>query len=139
MKLKEAIDKTNPFLDKVRNESLQAADFEEIGGIMNKIYSVFSSIRGVEYTGASKVIHLFCPNLVVMWDGYMRTKYSKYYRTSDGKSPSDFVAFQKLMQELSKNVKWNNRNKTLAKAIDEYNYVTITLPQLNKLKKARSK
>ena len=42
------------------------------------------------------------------------------------------------MQGLFKNVKWEDNKKTLAKAIDEYNFVTVTLPIQN-IEKARDK
>lgn len=130
MKLKDAVRKCGRLFGNLREKSLQTVDFDEIGEIVNKIYSSLSSIKGVEYTGASKVMHLFCPNLIVMWDGYIRAEYKRHYIICDGSSPKDFLSFQKLMQRLCKNVRWNDSSKTLAKAIDEYNYVTITLPKL---------
>ncbi len=39
------------------------------------------------------------------------------------------------MKEMFKDADWKNKSKTLAKAIDEYNYVTITLPEMTKQKK----
>jgi hypothetical protein len=39
------------------------------------------------------------------------------------------------MQEMFKDVEWEQEDKTLAKAIDEDNYVVITLPELEKQKK----
>jgi hypothetical protein len=42
------------------------------------------------------------------------------------------------MQHLFKNVKWGDNEKTLAKAIDEYNFVTVTLPIQN-MEKAQNK
>jgi len=35
---------------------------------------------------------------------------------------------------MFKDIKWKNKNRTLAKVIDEYNYVNITLPALKKIK-----
>lgn len=49
-----------------------------------------------------------------------------------------YIQFLKDMQHLFKNVKWEDENKILAKAIDEYNYVLVTLPIQN-TEKARDK
>jgi hypothetical protein len=38
------------------------------------------------------------------------------------------------MQDRLKNIEWNMPNKTLAKAIDEYNQATITIPKRPKRK-----
>ena len=41
------------------------------------------------------------------------------------------------MQKKFGAIKWNETGKTLAKAIDEYNYITITFPRLEKQRKKR--
>jgi hypothetical protein len=43
------------------------------------------------------------------------------------------------MQKKFGTIKWNETGKTLAKAIDEYNYITITFPRLEKQRKRHSK
>jgi hypothetical protein len=66
-----------------------------------------------------------------MWDSYIRN----YYRfKGDAQS---YINFLKLMQKKFKAIKWNETGKTLAKAIDEYNYITITFPRLEKQRKKR--
>jgi len=64
-----------------------------------------------------------------MWDGYIK----KHYGFREG-AANDYVNLLKKMQEMFKDVKWEQGDKTLAKAIDEYNYVVITLPELEKQK-----
>jgi len=81
------------------------------------------------------------PKLFVMWDDFIRggkTKKSyrklpivikhqwaprKYSRNADG-----YLCFLKDMQCMFGHLKSPQKSKTLAKAIDEFNYVSITLP-----------
>ena len=80
---------------------------------------------------ASKIFHLFCPNLIVMWDDCIRREYGKkkcrekYGIKIEGNNPTwqDFLNFQKLMQKKFGHIDWDEKEKTLPKAIDEYNYV----------------
>jgi hypothetical protein len=133
IKLKNAIEKCKPLFEKIKHENFQNVNFDSIKDIVAEIYSTLSKIKGVEYTGASKIMHLFNPNLFVMWDSYIRN----YYRfKGDAQS---YINFQKLMQKKFGTIKWNETGKTLAKAIDEYNYITITFPQLKKQRERRSK
>jgi hypothetical protein len=74
MDLNEALDKCRPLFEQLREERFQTANFDEIGEIVKQIYSILSKVKGVEYTGVSKLMHLFCPNLFVMWDGFIRRK-----------------------------------------------------------------
>ena len=64
-----------------------------------------------------------------MWDGYIKRHYGF------GNTAEDYVEFLRKMKEMFKDVDWKDKNKSLAKAIDEYNYVTITLPEMAKQKK----
>jgi hypothetical protein len=131
IKLKNAIDKCKPLFEKIKYENFQNVNFDSIKDTVAEIYSTLSKIKGVEYTGASKIMHLFNPNLFVMWDSYIRN----YYRfKGDAQS---YINFQKRMQKKFGTIKWNETGKTLAKAIDEYNYITITFSRLEKQRKKR--
>lgn len=74
----------NRFLKKL---DFRNADFNEIKEIVEKIFNSLSKVKGVEYTGASKIMHLFNKNLFVMWDGYIRKRYGY---EKDAKSYLDF-------------------------------------------------
>jgi len=76
-----------------------------------------------------------------MWDTYIRGEkskkiydqleaikngtyqYKKYSKYSDG-----YIDFLQDMQDKFKKLNFINDEKTLAKAVDEFNYVNITLP-----------
>ena len=123
--LKKAITECKPLFERVKGKDFRGAKLPEIRDVVEKIYSKLSGVYGVEYTGASKVMHLLNRDLFVMWDRDTREKYG--FDVADG---DDYFNFLKLMQEKVKNIEWNDPNKTLAKAIDEYNQATITIPRM---------
>jgi len=53
-------------------------------------------------------------------------KIKKYWNT-----PEDYFQFLKDMQGRFKDINFQSNEKTFAKAIDEFNYVNITLPIQN--------
>jgi len=129
--LKNAIEECRSLFEKIKDKDFQDANFDGIKEVVEKIYTTLSGVKGVEYTGASKIMHLFNKNLFVMWDGYIRDGYG--YKSD----AEDYLNFQKHMQNKFRGVGWDKPNKTLAKAIDEYNYVSITLPKLEKQRKGK--
>jgi len=89
-------------------------------------------------------MHLKNRCVFVMWDGYIKgEKAKKYYDeleiVKNGKwkikkyknNPKDYFQFLKDMQEKFKDINFKSIEKTFAKAIDEFNYVNITLPIQN--------
>ena len=63
-----------------------------------------------------------------MWDKYIREEYGF------GKSADEYVRFLKECQSAAKDIKWQHDSVSLAKAIDEYGYVNISLPAVQKEK-----
>ena len=104
------------------------------------IFSRLSAMDEVRYTGATKVMHLECPELFVIWDAYIRGEQPKRfyvnlpcirqkkwrYRKYD--KAKEYVEFLSDMQSRVRDLEYTNRSKTLAKAIDEFNFVNVTLP-----------
>ena len=93
-----------------------------------------------EATGASKILHIINPELFVMWDGAIRGGYG-FSRKYGGKQ---YVSFLRRMQMLAnyaiEQVKrecdvsreeaiteLKCEGHTLAKALDEYNFVKFTM------------
>ena len=143
--LENALNKCKPFFDELKDKEFKVADFNELKDKIKKVYSVLSKIEGVKYTGASKIFHLFCPKLIVMWDSYIRKEYrkKKYKKEYDirikGETAEDFLNFQKLMQKIFGHINWKEEKKTLPKAIDEYNYMTYTVPKLRRKQKPQER
>lgn len=123
VKLENVLENSKHFVNKLKqnNLTIQNADFDKISEIVKKLYSELSAIPGVEFTGASKVIHLLNRDVFVMWDEKIRKAYSV------GKGADDYFGFLKMMQTEFGHINWNKPHKTLAKAIDEYNYTKYSL------------
>jgi len=113
------IKKLSPIFKKLENKSFQEVDFSDkkIRKDIKLVYGEFK--KHVRQTGTSKVIALKNPNLFVMWDTGIR----KLYHIDNKGSPDDYIEFLKKMKEEFKDIKWQNKNRPLAKVIDEYNYV----------------
>jgi len=82
-----------------------------------KIYHDLSSIKGIRFVGATKIMHILAPNFFMMWDTGIRKHYG--FDTS----PKSYLDFMKKMQELYKQGKFKKINKkfTIPRAIDMYN------------------
>ena len=109
-----------PPFDKLKKENFKTINFDKYKEDIGKIFISLSLIKGIEKTGAPKLMHLKIPEVFVMWDSFIRNYYG--FKKGDGE---DYFAFLKLMQEKFKNAKIN-QGRTLAKSIDEHNYKTIT-------------
>ena len=118
---------SQPILEKLENERIETADINNIRKDIREIYSRLSEIIGVEYTGASKLMSLNNTNLFVMWDKYIREEYGF------GKSADEYVRFLKECQQASKDIKLQD-SLSIAKIIDEYNYINISYPAVQKEK-----
>jgi len=136
VELKVALDSCKPLFNNLKDKDFRTINFDKIANEIKNIYSILSKVKGVEFTGASKIFHLFCPKLIVMWDSYIRDEYKKkkyekkYNIRIEENTPEDFLNFQKLMQKIFGHIDWSDERKTLPKAIDEYNYVMFTLPRI---------
>jgi len=130
--LKNAIVGSAPLFESVKEKDFRTVKFDEIKDTVKRIYSMLSKVLGVEYTGASKVMHLLNRNLFVMWDKDTREEYGYYIADEN-----DYFDFQKKMQEKFGGIEWRMASKTLTKAIDEYNQVNIAIPKKEQRKKQR--
>ena len=144
---KETIRRLDRVFGKLENKDFQTIDFESYKSGISKIYGTLSSIKGIEHTGASKIMHLRLPKVFVMWDDYISgRKPKKYYENLEitrrgywsfkryGRNSKGYIGFLKDMQERFKGIKCP-AGKTLPKAIDEFNYVKITLEIQRAMKK----
>lgn len=144
-------------------------DFSALGGYTiqtiqleshrNRIEAMFdrlAKIKGVEYTGTPKVMHLMLPELFVPWDAYIRGRNDMEDRLYVGLSCVNskkwclvrydqngcgYVDFLLDMQSRVRNLAYSTSGKTLAKILDEWNYVQVTIPiqAIEKAEKERRK
>jgi len=134
IELRDAFELCEPILNELKNFDIKTANLDQIKTPIITLYDVLSKIKGVEYTGASKVLHLRNRNLFVMWDDYIRAGYE-----IKEKNGANYFKFLKRMQSDFGSIEWEDPSITLAKAIDEYNYVEHTLPALRKLREKRQR
>uniref|UniRef100_UPI0025BD0871 hypothetical protein n=1 Tax=Desulfonatronospira sp. TaxID=1962951 RepID=UPI0025BD0871 len=65
----------------LRGQTIMSFDLSAHGSHITAIFNALSTIRGVEFTGAPKLMHLKNPDLFVMWDDYIRcARTRRYYR-----------------------------------------------------------
>lgn len=141
------IENTNRVLESIQRnlktlegESIKSIDLAKHKDPIIKAFDQLSAIKGIEYTGASKVLHLLNKELFVMWDGYIRgEKQKRYYDSINvkikkyGKDGESYFKFLEAMQDKYQETEWRG-TMTLARAIDAYNYVNITL-EIQKIEK----
>ena len=117
-KFKRAIEETNPIFEKLKDEKFETADFNKLREDISFIYNKFNPL--VKQTGASKIMYFKNPNLFVMWDMNIRKmwKIPQNHTTSE-----DYIDFLKLMKKEFGHIDWRNKETSLARAIDLYNFV----------------
>lgn len=128
------IKKLLPKFNKFKGKNIRTINLGNYEKEIKNIFNILYDIKGVRSTGASKLMHLFAPETLIMWDGYIR----RFYGFRKGNA-EDYFNFLKLMQDNFGKLKLNTKKITLAKAIDQYNYVKITLPGLAANRRKRSK
>ncbi len=128
----EKIKSLSALFSRFNNTDISKIKLDNYKSEITKIFSVLSSIKGIEKTGATKIMHLRKPKIFVMWDNYIRELYG--FKKGDA---GDYFNFLKLMQAKFGHMK-DGSGRTLAKRIDEHNYQTITEPILRKNKRQRN-
>ena len=90
---------------------------EKIKTKIMKIYQDVSEFTGIGYVGASKVMHLMCPDFFMMWDAKIKEHYDV------GDDSTSYHKFMAKMQEMFNQGKFEDLEKsvTVPRAIDLYN------------------
>ncbi len=136
-KFKETINGLKVHFDRFKGQTLKEIKFDEYKKEIKHIFKTLSKIKGVKYTGASKIMHCKIPEVFILWDRYIR----KAYDFKEGKAEDyaeDYFKFLKRMQEKFKGLR-KKGNRTLAKCIDEYNFAKFAHPALEKNRRERKK
>lgn len=129
----EKLREINRQIEPLRRKDLFSVKLDEVKEL---VIELFDEIRKIKFkskkgrqkevgsTAASKVLHLCCPNLFIMWDSAIRGKYKKY--SADGK---DYFGFLKEMRDLGKKLEITIRDlqhrygKNITRIIDQYNWM----------------
>lgn len=107
----------------IEDLKFRTVDFTNIELIrcISSVYNSYRGIKGIEQTGASKMMALRIPELFIMWD----TKIRKFYKIRNKGTFEDYLFYLKKLQLKFNHLRWENKDKPFAKAIDEYNYYTV--------------
>ena len=131
------------FLNLLTSEDILHMDFNarveiegnwvSYGEVIEKCYGHLLKCRGVGLTVASKILHTINPNLFVMWDGAIIDGYSLPYAghfLPEMQRLAKCAVSQVIKEEcLSRNDAVESLapcGNSLAKVLDEYNYVKFT-------------
>lgn len=127
------INKLAPLFQRMKKEDFARMDIDKFASEIKDIFDTLSHIKGIETTGAPKLMHLKLPKVFVMWDRHIRNAYG--YKKGDSE---EYIAFLKKMQKEFSDCE-APEGRTLAKAIDEHNYSMYTKPALEKDRKKLNK
>jgi hypothetical protein len=146
-----------PYLDALNGETLEDIDFDKkkiVGSereqmwnskIIRVVFTMYSSIGGkFKWVAASKTLHMINPKLFVMWDNSIcnsyqlkldAPSYSYKFLQMMKKEANEAINTYMLDHNLSreeavKQIESKFNGKTLAKLVDEYNWIKYTAKQL---------
>lgn len=122
------VKKLTPLFQKMKDEEFSTMNIDNYSRTIKVIFKTLADIKGIEATGAPKLMHLKLPKVFVMWDKRIRESYGYMMGDAD-----DYVSFLKDMQKRFSRTE-TKLDRTLAKLIDENNYIKITMPALRKKK-----
>jgi hypothetical protein len=138
--------------DALAGYNIQTIELEFHRDRIETIFNRLATIKGVDYTGAAKLMHLLLPELFVAWDAYIRGRNDKNERFYSrlpcvftrkwclvryDESGCGYVDFLLDMQRRVRGLAYGKGNKTLPKNLDEWNYVQVTI-RIQALEKAEA-
>ena len=148
----EAYTKTKLELKKLKGERLENLNLNdgELEETIKRIFLEFSSKKSIEFTGASKILHVLNPFVFMMWDNNIRNAYHKLHIDNHKSGSSEcYLEFLKQSQEIIKTILskrseddiWSNHltfidkdfmmafsfRESMLKMLDECNYVRFKL------------
>ena len=130
----EAMKETSRDIEPLRDKGLSNMDLERIDKVIVDLFDAICNkrfrnkkgrLKTVGSTAASKLLHLACPDLFVMWDTKIRGGYGK--SKGDGEDYFHFLLQMKgmiirLQTTIDRLAGKYRKSKT--KVLDEYNFVT---------------
>jgi hypothetical protein len=128
---RRVIKNTDPIFQRLKKYKFELADFDALAHDIKSVYAPFKELVG--QTGAAKLLHFKHPGLFVMWDTDIRRR----FKIPNASSPDDFIVFLKKIKSEFGHIHWSRHNRgTLAKAIDEFNFVVAHRDKKTRKKKA---
>lgn len=138
---KNKMNTLNTYFDNFKDENFKSINFDTYENQIDEIFTTLSDIKGIKYTGASKIMHLKKPAVFVMWDSYISgQKPKKYYENLDivkkgyynykkyHLNSKGYFEFLKDMQDRFGHIDFDDKNVPFTRAIDAFNFWNITKP-----------
>ena len=119
-------------LEPLRNKSMKSVKLQTLKRVTIDLFNDIArtpfktekgKVKNLNSTTASKILHLCCPDLFIMWDKAIRVKYRK--RNGDGEDYFQFlIEMKKLWKILYETIKdlQKKYGKRATRIIDEYNW-----------------
>jgi hypothetical protein len=150
--LEACIRENRPVIEGFRKRSISSvvqADHEVADELFTSVSKALARVEEKKLetpVGCAKALHLLAPNFFPLWDQYIAPAYKCPYR--DELSHIAYRVFcdhtreiagfvEKEIASAPASTKSWLMSKPLLKRIDEYNYVTFTLPELQKEREKR--
>lgn len=149
--VKSTCERATPYLEALNNETLEDINFEEkkkvdgrhptISGIIYTVFSMFCGIgHRFRWVAASKTLHMINSKLFVMWDNpickgyFLKLNASSYayefmplMKQHANEAVDTYMKYRNCGRETAiKEIMSSCYGKTLAKLVDEYNYMRFT-------------
>ena len=136
------IERLSRDLSVLADHELMTVDLDGNRNMIVAAFDTLSRIKGIEFTGAAKVLHLLVPSIFAMWDraimGWSQpfkdydkldiVKNGFWHKRKFGKSGNGYHEFLVTCRNRFRGLKSPDNRKSLTKCIDEFNFCTITVP-----------
>lgn len=118
-KFASAMAEVDADLERLKGVTFENADLTDLAlqADIKRAYGTLKDLVG--QTGASKLLALKRDDLFVMWDTAIRAM----YKIDNRGRPDDYITFLTKMKSEFGGISSSNKERPLAKLIDEYNFV----------------
>ncbi len=138
----QTIERLTHDLAPIRDNDLMSVNLDLNTNLVVGAFDQLARIRGIEYTGAAKILHLLLPRVFVMWDmaimgwspplrDYMSLDIVQSGFWPHRKFPKSGFGYHDFLltcRNKFTGLRSPESRKTFAKCIDEFNFCTITVP-----------
>lgn len=135
--LLKACKKTSEYFDELKSENILTINLERHAQIIENIFNILSKIKSIKATAASKIMHMSNPTLFPMFDDKISSElgvaknakgYLRFMRDmqKEARELAEDYRKETHSEELSTEIKIGERQASLLKFLDEYNYRKYT-------------
>lgn len=135
------LNSVTPNLQPLASSDIATVNLSDHRKLIIGVFNRFAAVKGIKFTGASKVLHLLLPRIFIMWDAAIagwhtpKSDYANLAIVRSGfwkppvypfpRSGAGYYAFLVYCQSRFNPFVSPSSDETLAKYIDEFNHCTI--------------